>query len=58
VVFVSREHQGTATSDVGINWLRISADAINARGRQKEIEEDIVAELTKRHDAWIEKSLP
>ncbi|KAH9031701.1 phosphopantothenate-cysteine ligase [Lactarius pseudohatsudake] len=54
VVFVSREHQGTAARDVGINWLRISGDAVNARGHPKEIEEDIVAELTKRHQAWIE----
>ncbi|KAI9438553.1 DFP-domain-containing protein [Lactarius indigo] len=58
VVFVSSEHQGTAARDVGINWLRISGDAVNAHGHPKEIEEDIVAELTKRHQAWIEGPRP
>jgi phosphopantothenate---cysteine ligase (ATP) len=57
VVFVSREQRGTAAGDVGINWLRISGDAVNARGYPKEIEEDIIAELTKQHQAWAEGSL-
>jgi len=58
VVFVSREQRRTAAGDVGFNWLRISVDAVNARGHPKEIEEDIIAELTKRHQAWIEGPQP
>lgn len=58
VVFVSRDHHGSATSDININWLRISADAVDTRGHAKEIEEDIVAELTRRHQAWIDGPLP
>jgi len=54
VVFVSRDDRGSATSDVSTNWLRITADAVDSRGHAKEIEEDIVAELTKRHQAWID----
>jgi len=53
VVFVSRDHHGSAANDATINWLRISPDAVDARGHAKEIEEDIVAELTRRHQAWI-----
>ncbi len=45
-------------SDATINWLRISPDAVDARGHAKEIEEDIVAELTKRHQAWIDGPQP
>jgi phosphopantothenate---cysteine ligase (ATP) len=56
VVFVSRGHPDTASSDVATTWLRISPDAVNARGHAKEIEEDIVEELTKRHQAWINAS--
>ncbi|KAH9171409.1 DFP-domain-containing protein [Lactarius sanguifluus] len=37
-----RKHEVVFLRDVGINWLRISVDA------------DIVAELTKRHQAWME----
>jgi len=58
VVFVSRDHRGSASSDVSVNWLRISADAVDSRGHPKEIEEDIVAELTKRHQAWIDGPQP
>ncbi|TFY73900.1 hypothetical protein EWM64_g10113 [Hericium alpestre] len=50
VVFVSREHAG---QDISEHWLRIGPGAINALGHPKEIEEDIIAELVKRHDAWI-----
>jgi hypothetical protein len=57
-VFVSHDHRGSASSDVSINWLHISADAVDSRGHPKEIEEDIVAELTKRHQAWIDVPLP
>ena len=55
VVFVSRDHHGSAASDISTTWLRISADAVDSRGHAKEIEEDIVAELTKRHQAWIDR---
>jgi phosphopantothenate-cysteine ligase len=58
VVFVSREQLGTAAGDVGFNWLRIAVDAVNTRGYPKEIEEDIVEELTKRHQAWIDGLQP
>ncbi|KAI0266509.1 phosphopantothenate-cysteine ligase [Gloeopeniophorella convolvens] len=54
VVLISRDIHGSATSEVTATWLRISADAINAPGRPKEIEEDIVAELAKRHQGWID----
>jgi phosphopantothenate-cysteine ligase len=58
VVFVSRGHHGSAASDVTAHWLRISADAVDARGHAKEIEEDIVAELSKRHQAWVDGPQP
>jgi len=58
VVFVSRAKQVSASNGVTINWLRIPTDAVDARGHPKEIEEDIVAELTRRHQAWIDGSLP
>ena len=58
VVFVSPDHHGSAASDVRIDWLHIPADAVDSRGHPKEIEEDIVAELTKRHQAWIDGPLP
>ena len=54
VVFISRGRPGSAANDATINWLRISPDAVDARGHAKEIEEDIVAELTRRHQAWID----
>ncbi|KAI9464764.1 phosphopantothenate-cysteine ligase [Russula earlei] len=56
VVFVSRRNRGSAVSDVDAHWLRIPTDAVDARGQPKEIEEDIVAELAKRHQAWIDQS--
>ncbi|KAI0319307.1 phosphopantothenate-cysteine ligase [Amylostereum chailletii] len=53
VVFVSRAIDARAISDT---WLRIDAHAINSRGQLKEIEEDIVDELVRRHDRWIAAS--
>jgi phosphopantothenate---cysteine ligase (ATP) len=58
VVFVSRSHHGSTANDATINWLRISPDAVDARGHAKEIEEDIIAELTRRHQAWIDGPQP
>ncbi|KZV72733.1 DFP-domain-containing protein [Peniophora sp. CONT] len=51
VVFVSRDP--TKAESVTSSWLRIDPKAMNARGKPKEIEEDIVAELNARHDTWI-----
>jgi len=54
----SRSHDGSAANDATINWLRISPDAVDARGHAIEIEEDVVAELTRRHQAWIDGPQP
>ncbi|VDB88818.1 unnamed protein product [Peniophora sp. CBMAI 1063] len=51
VVFVSRDPQ--SPEDITSSWLRIDPKALNARGKAKEIEEEIVRELNARHDAWI-----
>ena len=63
VVFVSRPssspspplHPAThpATPAATESWIRIDPHAVDARGRPREIEEDIVAELVQRHDAWV-----
>jgi phosphopantothenate-cysteine ligase len=52
VVFVSRNPSSpNAMSEA---WLRIEPHAVDSLGRPREIEEDIVAELARRHSAWIE----
>lgn len=47
VVFVEREEDGAFHE----TWLRLGPEE-NERG-EREIEEDIVRELTDRHDKWI-----
>ena len=60
VVFVVRSDSPTINGDGDANhrdpetWLRVDDDDI-AKG--KEIEEDIVAELVKRHDIWISNKI-
>lgn len=53
VVFVSREtdgHKSSGAADaISETWLRLD-DAALARG--KEIEEDIICELVRRHRRW------
>jgi len=60
VVFVSKERakDGSGVSDsFAEDWLRIDLHNNVAAGfAEKEIEEDIVAELVKRHSNWIENS--
>ncbi|PWN21929.1 Phosphopantothenoylcysteine synthetase [Microstroma glucosiphilum] len=58
VCFVSRKigHgkvDGNGTYEA--KWLRLAKGEKNEAGGVKEIEEDIVAELLKRHQAWIEE---
>lgn len=63
VVFVSRPSSSPspplppathpATPAATESWIRIDPHAVDARGRPREIEEDIVAELVQRHDAWV-----
>ena len=45
----TQESQGEITD----TWLRIDAHTVDARGHPKEIEEDIITELVKRHETWI-----
>ncbi|KAI0066884.1 DFP-domain-containing protein [Artomyces pyxidatus] len=54
VVFVSRVPGSPDVHDISNSWLRIDPHAIDDRGHPKEIEEDIVAELVSRHQAWID----
>ncbi|KAJ3560442.1 hypothetical protein NP233_g10838 [Leucocoprinus birnbaumii] len=57
VVFVSRNNDPTASEDSQFieNWLRIDPALTHPGIEQiKEIEEDIIAELVKKHTAWIQ----
>lgn len=67
VVFVSRKDktfESTTTADMNSGafqeyWLRIAipdASGSVSPHKVKEIEEDIVAELGKRHASWINKA--
>ncbi|TFK26141.1 phosphopantothenate-cysteine ligase [Coprinopsis marcescibilis] len=60
VVFVSRKNNsidGTSSPSFEEHWIRIALpeDHHGPVHEGKEIEEDIVAELLRRHTAWIEK---
>ncbi|KAF7289875.1 Phosphopantothenate--cysteine ligase CAB2 [Mycena indigotica] len=46
------EHDHQESMTFVESWLRIAEDAVG-----KEIEEDIVTELLRRHEAWIEEEL-
>jgi phosphopantothenate-cysteine ligase len=59
VVFVSRKHKPAVESVVPEfeeSWLRIPSSTSTSTdvGHVKEIEEDIVNELVRRHDKWIQ----
>lgn len=59
VVFVSRDHSSQIDGDTQFveNWLKIDPALTHPGIEQtKEIEEDIINELVKRHTAWIEAS--
>lgn len=60
VVFVSKTRitEGPNAGDsFAEDWLRIDLHKDAAAGfPEKEIEEDIIAELVKRHSHWIENS--
>ncbi|KAI0032415.1 DFP-domain-containing protein [Vararia minispora EC-137] len=51
VVFVSRDPRNGTTTET---WFRMDPHAVDERGRPREIEQDIIAELVRRHDAWIQ----
>src|SRR3979411_2155004 len=62
VVFVSRKHKLNSHAAESVvpefeeSWLRIpsSTSTSTEDGHVKEIEEDIVKELVRRHDKWIQ----
>jgi phosphopantothenate-cysteine ligase len=66
VVFVSRKEKTSESTTVDMNsgdfqeyWLRIAIPDTSggvSPHKVKEIEEDIVAELGKRHASWISKA--
>lgn len=55
VVFVSRNTDSKTSTQFAENWLKIDP-ALTHPGieQMKEIEEDIVSELVKRHTTWIQ----
>jgi phosphopantothenate-cysteine ligase len=60
VVFVSklasRSNTPSAEHEYVESWLRIETPSSSRIGHTKEIEEDIIAELLQRHNAWINQS--
>lgn len=68
VVFVSKRPPASQSTTTTVtpdspdarfveSWLRIDTPASSSAHHEKEIEEDIVAELVRRHQQWIEGSM-
>jgi len=55
IVFVSRNNDSKTSEQFVENWLKINPALTHPGIEQiKEIEEDIVGELVKRHTTWIQ----